>query len=148
MSVPREPAWTGRADAATGLIITITDANPDELRSLRAWLISEDEFRGRVTIIDEKTAPGTLSGVAWEALSVSIGSGGTVSVLIAGTMAWLRQQYSQRHPASKATVRLRRPDGASIEISATTSSAWSADQIAAQISRLAATLDAAGHREP
>jgi hypothetical protein len=123
------------------ITLTITDSGPDELRALRAWLTQEEQLRGRVTLTQEgPPEPGTL-GLALEALSVSIESGGAVTVLIAGIMSWIRQRYGQRHRASTTIIKLRRADGAMVEISAATAGTWSTAEIAAQVRQLAEDLD-------
>jgi Effector Associated Constant Component 1 len=124
---------------ATNLIITIADAGPDDLRALRAWLVQEDELRGHVAIVQDGSAPGTL-GVALEVLSVSLGSGGAGSVLVAGTMAWMRQQYAHRHPAG--VVKLRLADGSSLEIPANTLRDRSPAEIGEWVHELAEALSA------
>jgi hypothetical protein len=135
----------GRADAQTGeswpadLTITITDAGPDDLRSLRSWLVQEDELRGGVVLVPQSPAPGTL-GAGLEALSVSLSGGGAISVLVAGTMSWIRQRYGQRRSGG-AIVRLRRADGACFEISADVLGTWSPAEFAARIRQLAEALD-------
>ena len=123
----------------TNLIITIADAGPDDLRALRAWLVQEDELRGRVAIVQDGSAPGTL-GVALEVLSVSLGSGGAGSVLVAGTMAWMRQQYGHRHPAG--VVKLRLADGSSLEIPANTLRDRSPAEVGEWVRELAEALSA------
>jgi hypothetical protein len=128
------------------ITLTMTDGSPDELRALRAWLVQEEQLRGRVTLTPAgPPEPGTL-GVALEVLSVSIESGGAVTVLIAGIMSWIRQRYSQRHRASTTVIKLRRADGAMVEISAATAGTWSAAEIAAQIRQLVQDLDPATRR--
>jgi hypothetical protein len=123
------------------ITLTITDSGPDELRALRAWLTQEEQLRGRVTLRQDGPAePGTL-GTALEALSVSIESGGAVTVLIAGIMSWVRQRYGQRHRASTTVIKLRRADGAMVEISTATAGTWSAAEIAARIRELVQDLD-------
>lgn len=123
------------------ITVTITDGSLDELRALRAWLTQEERLRGRVTLTqDGPPEPGTL-GMALEALSVSIESGGAVTVLIAGIMSWIRQRYGQRHRANATVIKLRRADGATVEISAATAGAWSTAEIAAQIGQLVQYLD-------
>ena len=80
-------------------------------------------------------------GSALEALSVSVSSGGAISVLVAGTISWLRQHYDHRHSGSTTTIKLRRADGASIEISAVAAGTWSPAELIAQMRHLAAFLD-------
>jgi hypothetical protein len=135
----------GRADSQTGesstadLTITITDGGPDDLRSLRSWLVQEDELRGGVLLIPQSPARGTL-GAGLEALTVSLGGGGAISVLVAGTMSWIRQRYGQRRSGG-AMVRFRRADGACFEISVDMLGTWSPAEFAARIRQLTEALD-------
>jgi hypothetical protein len=123
------------------ITLTITDGSLDELRALRTWLTQEEQLRGRVILTqDGPPGSGTL-GMAMEALSVSIESGGAVTVLVAGIMSWIRQRYGQRHRASTTVIKLRRADGAMVEISAATAGTWSSAEIAAQIRQLVGDLD-------
>lgn len=132
--------------AERSITLTMTDSGPDQLRALRAWLTQEEQLRGRVTLIQEgPPEPGTL-GVALEALSVSIESGGAVTVLIAGIMSWIRQRYGQRNRASTTVIKLRRADGASVEISAEVAGTWSTAEVAAQVHQLVRDLDAGNQR--
>jgi hypothetical protein len=126
--------------ADLSITLTMTDGSLDELRALRAWLTQEEQLRGRVTLTQAGAPePGTL-GTALEALSVSIGSGGAVTVLITGIMSWIRQRSGQRR-ASTTVIKLRRADGATVEISAATAGTWSTAEIAAQIRQLVQDLD-------
>jgi hypothetical protein len=132
--------------AERSITLTMTDSGPGQLRALRAWLTQEEQLRGRVTLTQEGTPePGTL-GMALEALSVSIESGGAVTVLIAGIMSWIRQRYGQRNRASTTVIKLRRADGASVEISADIAGTWSTAEVAAQIRQLVQDLDAGNQR--
>jgi hypothetical protein len=132
--------------AERSITLTMTDSDLDQLRALRAWLTQEEQLRGRVTLIQEgPPEPGTL-GMALEALSVSIESGGAVTVLIAGIMSWIRQRYGQRDRASTTVIKLRRADGASVEISADIAGTWSTAEVAAQIRQLVQDLDAGNQR--
>jgi len=56
-------------------------------------------------------------------------------------MSWIRQRYGQRHRASTTVIKLRRADGAMVEISAATAGTWSSAEIAAQIRQLVGDLD-------
>ena len=123
------------------ITITMTDSGPDDVRALRAWLTREEELRGRVALTQHgPPGPGTLGG-ALEALSVSIESGGAITVLIAGIMSWVRQRYGQRRRESATVIKLRRADGATVEISAATAGTWSAAEVAEQVRQLVRALD-------
>ncbi len=121
-----------------GLTITLANADLDELRNLRGWLVQEDELRGRVALVQENQAPGTLGG-ALEALTVSLGYGGAISVLVAGVVSWLRQRYGQR-PGSTITVELRRADGGCFKLTTTEVGAWTSVEFAERIRQLAEAL--------
>jgi hypothetical protein len=123
------------------ITLTMTDGSSDELRSLRTWLVQEEDLRGRVTLTqDGPPEPGTL-GTALEALSVSIGSGGAVTVLVTGILSWIRQRYGQGRRESTTVIELRRPDGGRAKISVPTAGTWSPAEITAQIRQLVQDLD-------
>jgi hypothetical protein len=83
----------------------------DELSSLRRWLGDEAEFRGRVRVERAAVGPGEMGGLI-DALSVSLASGGALTVLAGSVSVWLRQKRST------LTVRIVNADGSSQEISA------------------------------
>ncbi len=94
-----------------------------ELSSLRQWLSSESEFRGRVRIEEAPIQPGHMGGLA-EALTVALGSGGALAVLAGSVSVWLQQRRSQ------LTVKIVNPDGSSQEI---TASGPAADTLATKV---------------
>src|ERR1700738_2598379 len=66
---------------------------PDDLTSLLSWLRAEAELRGHVS---RRVAPiqrGEMGGVT-DALTVMVGSGGAVSVLLGSIAVWLRNRRS------------------------------------------------------
>lgn len=84
----------------------------EELRSLFTWLGGEEEFRGRVRLVEAVPEPGTLGG--WpEAVAVALGEGGAVTVLASAVMSWIR------HRTSDVTCTMTRRDGMSVELTAT-----------------------------
>lgn len=88
------------------------DAAVEELRSLFTWLAGEEEFRGRVRLVEAAPEPGTLGG--WpEAGVVALGQGGAVTVLASAVISWIR------HRTSEVTCTVTRPDGTSVELTAT-----------------------------
>jgi hypothetical protein len=72
--------------------ISVPD-QPDDLTSLLAWLRDEDELRGHV---GRRTAPiehGHMGAVT-DALTVMVGSGGAVTVLLGSIAVWLKNRRS------------------------------------------------------
>jgi hypothetical protein len=66
---------------------------PDDLTSLLTWLRDEDELRGHVT---RRVAPiqrGDMGAVT-DALTVMVGSGGAVTVLLGSIAVWLKNRRS------------------------------------------------------
>lgn len=66
---------------------------PDDLASLLAWLRDEDELRGRVSRRVAPIAQGDM-GAATDALTVMVGSGGAVTVLLGSIAVWLKTRRS------------------------------------------------------
>ena len=88
------------------------DAAAEELRSLFTWLAEEEELRGRVRLVETAPEPGTLGG--WpEVVVVVLSQGGAVTVLASAVIAWIR------HRTSAVTCTVTRPDGTSVELTAT-----------------------------
>lgn len=127
------------------ITLTITDGGPDDLRDLRGWLVHEQELRGRVALVRVGPPPPGTLGPGLEALSVSIGSGGTLSVLVAGILSWIRLHSSQRHRTSTTAIELHRPDGVVVKIDV--AGPWSLADVAAQARQLMQALDP-GHPAP
>jgi hypothetical protein len=63
----------------------------DPLRSLRSWLVDEDELRGRVRLVVPAPGPGELGALA-EALQVLLAPGGAAATLAAAIVSWARRQ--------------------------------------------------------
>ena len=66
---------------------------PDDLTSLLAWLRDEDDLRGHVS---RRTAPiqrGDMGAVT-DSLTVMLGSGGAVTVLVSSIAVWLKTRRS------------------------------------------------------
>ncbi len=79
------------------------------LIALRDWLASEDVLRGRVQIQRQPPLPGHM-GSTMELLTVSLGSGGILAVLIQSVCTWL----SSRGTDVKITITAE--DGRRIEV--------------------------------
>lgn len=87
------------------------DESGDKLRSLRSWLVAEDELRGRVRFVTPPPQRGMLGSVV-ETLALSIGPGGAATVLASALITWIRRQKSN------VKLKVSRPDGTSVEIAA------------------------------
>jgi uncharacterized iron-regulated membrane protein len=88
------------------------DAAVEELRSLLTWLAGDEEFRGRVRLVEAAPEPGTLGG--WpEAVAVALGQDGGLTVLASAVIAWIR------HRTSEVKCTVTRSDGTSVELEAT-----------------------------
>ena len=73
-----------------GVKVTISLAGDDapELASLYTWLQRDDEFRGMVHPVKAAPQSGEMGGIT-QALIVTLGSGGTITVLAGTLSAWL-----------------------------------------------------------
>jgi hypothetical protein len=106
----------------------------DELRSLREWMIADAELRGRVHLTVRPPEPGKLGAVS-DSLTVALGSGGAVTATATAVstvlITWIRRR------AGTITVKLTRPDGASVEYHAENIRGLSAAEINAATTKLA-----------
>jgi hypothetical protein len=107
----------------------------DDVRSLRRWLIAEDEFRGRVRPVDEPVRPGVLGPSPAELLVEAVGPGGVG--LAAVLVAWLRS----RRGDVDLTVQLRGGQ-TTVRVSARRVRGVAFDGLAAEIERLGRAVDA------
>jgi len=99
-------------------------------------------MRGRVGLVEGEPVPGTLAGGIVEALTVGVGSGGAVSVLVSGIVSWLRQLARQRRPDVPAEVTLKFADGGSVTIVTAVAQAWTPAELGEQIDHLAGLVSA------
>jgi hypothetical protein len=70
-----------------GLVVMLQDGASDELRSLRAWLLEEDELRGCIQARERPPAPDRL-GPVLDALQIVADP--AAGVLTASLVAWLK----------------------------------------------------------
>ncbi|MGH3930392.1 MAG: effector-associated constant component EACC1 [Pseudonocardiaceae bacterium] len=82
-----------------------------ELVSLRRWLTSEDELRGRVTLDQPLLTPGQMGALA-DVLLVALGGGGAGTVLAHSLRVWLSQRRGD------VTIEVSTPDGRSVKLAA------------------------------
>lgn len=88
------------------------DESSQDLERLERWLRDEPDLRGRIARVPTAPKPGEMGTLAG-ALSVALGSGGAVSVLIASLKTFFRQPRG-----SDLKISIRTPDGAVIEVDA------------------------------
>jgi hypothetical protein len=85
-------------------------SSEDLVRSLQTWLHGDGDLP--VRLMEAPPSPGELG--AWtESLAVILAPGGAAAVLAGSLVSWLRRRRSD------LTVKLRRVDGAEIEVSVT-----------------------------
>ena len=109
--------------------ILISLAGEDQvagLESLGDWLRGEPELAGRVRVNGSAPREGELGALA-EVLVVAVGSGGTLSVLAASLKSWISQPRR-----SDFQIRVKRPDGHSIEITANRANSEQVDTLLRQ----------------
>ncbi|MFI5776467.1 hypothetical protein [Nocardia sp. NPDC051570] len=114
------------------------DRADDELRSLREWLIAHETLRGRVELTTTPPAPGRLGAVT-DALTIALGSGGAIAAsataLSTVLITWIRRR------TGGITVKLTKPDGATIEYHAENVRQLSASEIRDATTQLVRQLD-------
>ena len=127
--------------------VTISVAGPDaaaeELRSLFSCLAGEEGLRGRVRLVEAEPEPGTLGG--WpHSVVVALSQGGAVTVLASAVITWIRYR------TGKMTFTMTRPDGTSVELTATRVRSTDLASVGELVDQVAATLGngkIAGNRE-
>ncbi|MDY7084117.1 MAG: hypothetical protein SYR96_03330 [Actinomycetota bacterium] len=85
------------------------ESGGDELRAMRRWLVAEEEFRGRVELVEAPVVPGHL-GPALDALSVLLGSS-------SGALATMLVEFL-RTRKGRVEVTVTRSDGAAVTLNA------------------------------
>lgn len=73
-------------------LVSVTD-DDEALRALLAWLKQEDELRGRVRMAPTTPAPGEMGAIT-DTLTVALGGGGAVTVLLTSVSSWMRSRRS------------------------------------------------------
>jgi hypothetical protein len=82
-----------------------------ELVELAAWLTSEDELRGRVTVRSAAVSPGEMGGGIADVLIVALGAQGVGTVLAASLSTWIK------HRRPSADIEITDEEGRSTKIS-------------------------------
>jgi hypothetical protein len=111
------------------------DLSADDLRSLRQWMIDGGELRGPFELREPGPRPGEMGSLT-DALVVAAGSGGAITALAGVLISWLR------HRTSDVTVKVTRPDGTTVELSASRIRGLDGSAVGAEIQRLTGELEA------
>jgi hypothetical protein len=93
------------------LDLSIACASAPDLRSLHSWLVKEPELKGRVRLAPGVPAPDRL-GPGMDTLLIALGPGGVATAVASVAIAWIRRQTGSQ------TVRITRPDGSAVEVTA------------------------------
>lgn len=91
--------------------LSISCAPASTLRSLHSWLVKEPELKGRVRLAPQVPETDRL-GTGTDALLIALGPGGVATALASVAIAWIRRQTGSQ------TVRITRPDGSAVEVTA------------------------------
>ncbi|WP_159027455.1 hypothetical protein [Streptomyces sp. Tue 6075] len=95
---------------ATAEISVLSEAPVADAESLTGWLTGESELVGRVGRTGLPPGPGELGSVL-DTVTVALGTGGTITALIASLRTWLA------HPRrSDIRLKVRREGGPTVEI--------------------------------
>jgi hypothetical protein len=125
------------------ILLALPDGSSgDQLRSLRDWLGRESELRGHIGSVESVPVAGTLGGGLVKALTIGVGSGGAITVLVSGVVSWLRQLVGLRRQPVPAEVTVEFPEGGSIKIVTAVAQAWTQAELADQIDHLARLISA------
>ncbi|MFJ9950328.1 hypothetical protein [Kitasatospora sp. NPDC091207] len=110
------------------LHLSVTGGQPaPDAESLTDWLRGEPELAGTVHLTGAAPRPGEL-GTALDVLTVAVGAGGGLSVLAASLRTWFA------HPRrSDVRLKIRRPDGESVELDAKRVSAAELEAVLRQV---------------
>lgn len=107
----------------------------DDLRSLRAWLVEEDELRGHVEMVEQPPAPGRL-GPGIDVLLVALAPGGAATALVAGLISWIRSRHGDIDVTGE-----RDGDRTTIHVSARRVRGLDADGLKDEITQLVRALE-------
>ena len=103
-----------------------------ELRDLYGWLAAEEDLRVRV--VERPPSSGEM-GALLEGLAVVLAPGGAAAVLAGSLMSWLSRRRSD------LTIRLRRADGAELEVAVTQLRGMDRAELSETVGSLSGWLD-------
>ncbi|WP_439947329.1 effector-associated constant component EACC1 [Streptomyces sp. BBFR109] len=122
------------------VVEVVGDRSADELRSLRDWLVAEEELRGRVRLESPPPEPGALGSVV-EALTIALGPGGVATAAASVLISWLRRRTGDI--SLKATW----PDGTSTELNVTNVKGLDVTEVQRMTAELSRSLAPADDRD-
>jgi Effector Associated Constant Component 1 len=112
-------------------LLTLVAGRGDQMRRLRMWLAGDTSLAGRVRCEATVPAPGEL-GAGVEALLVTLAPGGVAVAVVSGVFGWLRSR------TTSVRLRLRRADGAELEIETSVAGRIPAERLPEVVNGLAA----------
>jgi hypothetical protein len=115
------------------VIVRVVAGTADDVWSLRAWLVAEDEFRGCVQPVEQSPEPGAL-GPDLTGLLVDLA--GPAAALAAVLVAWIRS----RHGDVDLSVEGR--NGTTVRVSARRVRGLDVDGLRAEIEQLGHAVEA------
>ena len=95
------------------MILISAPGGAADLDELAQWLEQYEGLAGRVSVAPAEPRPGRL-GSGLDALAIAVGSGGALTVLARGLVAWASSYRSQR--GSDVYVHASRPGGAELTV--------------------------------
>jgi hypothetical protein len=95
------------------LIMLSAPGGPTELEELTEWLKQDPETARRVVSARGPSDPSHMGSVV-DALAIAVGSGGALTVLARGLVAWASTYRSQR--GSDVRVEASRPGGVKLKV--------------------------------
>lgn len=96
--------------APVAVNVAVAGSKPeDHVMALRNWLACEDELRGQVQPHRESPEPGQM-GATVQLLTVALGSGGALAVLMQSLCTWLTSR------GTDITITVSAADGRQIEV--------------------------------
>lgn len=106
----------------------------DATRSLRVWMVGEDEWRGAVDLVESPPRPGELGGVV-DALQIAVAPGGAAAVAAGAVLSWARLQRAD------LKITLRRGNGNRVDFGAKGLRGLGPDEVREIVAGLGAAID-------
>jgi hypothetical protein len=107
------------------------------MRSLQTWLQTKEELRGQVRPVVRTPQPGEMGSVV-EALTFAAEASEVATAIASVVIAWIRRQ------AGKVSVRVTRPDGAEMTVTADHVRGLTPEEIRSMVTQLKTILNGSG----